>query len=123
MRCAREPVGTTKGSPRWPILSPTDLATALTSRGQAPVIALVLILATTVGMLNLSSRQGRSGRAKCAPPTADAAAGLPGPTPKAGAADGSLEAFEPLLRFLNLDTTPGSLEELAVGWTATGSPP
>ena len=90
-----------------------DLTTALTSRGQAPVIALVLILATTVGMLNLSPRQGGGSAATDANPRPpEAAAGLPGPAPKAGAAD-ALEALEPLLRFLNLDTTPGSLEELA----------
>ena len=90
-----------------------DLTTALTSRGQAPVIALVLILATTVGMLNLSPRQGGGAAATDANPRPpEAAAGLPGPAPKAGAAD-ALEALEPLLRFLNLDTTPGSLEELA----------
>ena len=35
-----------------------DLTTALSSRGQGPVVALVLILATTVGMLNLSTRPG-----------------------------------------------------------------
>ena len=90
-----------------------DLTTALTSRGQAPVIALVLILATTMGMLNLSPRQGGGSAATDANPRPpEAATGLPGPAPKAGAAD-ALEALEPLLRFLNLDTTPGSLEELA----------
>ena len=77
------------------------------------MIALVLILATTVGMLNLSPRQGGGSAATDANPRPpEAAAGLPGPAPKAGAAD-ALEALEPLLRFLNLDTTPGSLEELA----------
>lgn len=89
-----------------------DLTTALTSRGQGPMIALVLILVTTMGMLNLSPRQGGGpAAADTGPPATAIAAGLPGAAPKAGAVD-AIEALEPLLRFLNLDTTPSSLEEL-----------
>jgi hypothetical protein len=90
-----------------------DLTTALASRGQAPVIALVLILATTMGMLNLAPRQGGgSSTSEGGSRPQEVAAGLTGPAPKAGTAD-ALEALEPLLRFLNLDEAPGSLEELA----------
>ena len=90
-----------------------DLTTALASRGQAPVVALVLILATTVGMLNLSPRPGGgSSSAEAAPKGAEPAGFLAGPPPRAETAD-VLETLEPLLRFLNLGATPGSLDELA----------
>src|SRR3954449_1854048 len=101
---------------------PKDLTAILTSRGQAPVIAMVLILATTLGVLNLSPRPGAN------PPTQGAAANAgtgaataattttttSGPPPKASTVD-ALEALEPLQRFLNLSTPPSSLEQLASG--------
>jgi len=90
-----------------------DLSTAVSSRGQAPAIALVLILAATVGAYNLSSRPGGAPASPVGPPKAVEAAGaLSGPPPRADIAD-ALEALEPLLRFLNLETTPASLEEFA----------
>ena len=55
-----------------------DSSTALASRGQTPALALVLILATTVGAYNLSSRPGGG------PSSPDGAPSLlkrPGPSP------------------------------------------
>ena len=90
-----------------------DLSTALSSRGQTPALALVLILAATVGAYNLSSRPGGApSSADGAPKPAEASGALSGPPPHANVAD-ALEALEPLLRFLNLERTPASLEELA----------
>src|SRR5208337_2371685 len=67
----------------------------------------------TVGAYNLSSRPGGAPSSPVGPPKAAEAAGaLSGPPPRADVAD-VLEALEPLLRFLNLETTPASLEELA----------
>jgi hypothetical protein len=91
---------------------PKDLSSALASSSSAPVVALVLILATTFGVLNLSPRPGGSAAVP------GAASGTTGgsSSPKSTAAGGNgdaLEALEPLLRFLNLDPAPGSLEDLA----------
>ena len=77
---------------------------------------MVLILATTLGVLNLSSRPGSNppaseAAAKAGTATA-AAAAASGPLPRAGTAD-ALDALEPLQRFLNLSTPPSSLEQLA----------
>ena len=93
---------------------PKDLTTILTSRGQAPVIAMVLILATTLGVLNLSPRPGADSPAQGAAAKAGTATAMAvsGPPPKASTAD-ALEALEPLERFLNLRTPPTSLEQLA----------
>jgi hypothetical protein len=89
-----------------------DLAASLTSRGAAPVLALVLILATTVGVLNLSSGSGDRTSATDTTKPAEAPTRSPGPASKAGTSD-ALEALEPLLRFLNLESSPATLEELA----------
>src|SRR5271165_3115267 len=90
-----------------------DSSTALASRGQTPALALVLILAATVGAYNLSSRPGGGPSSPDgAPKPADASGALSGPPPHADVGD-ALEALEPLLRFLNLERTPASLEELA----------
>src|SRR5271166_3510220 len=90
-----------------------DSSTALASRGQTPALALVLILAATVGAYNLSSRPGGGPSSPDgAPKAAEASGALSGPPPHADVGD-ALEALEPLLRFLNLKTTPASLEELA----------
>jgi len=89
-----------------------DLSTAPSSRGQTPALALVLILAATVGAYNLSSRPPEAPSSPGAPKAAEASGALSGPPPRADVAD-ALEALEPLLRFLNLETTPASLEELA----------
>src|SRR5271165_2127066 len=90
-----------------------DSSTALASRGQTPALALVLILAATVGAYNLSSRPGGGPSSPDgAPKPADASGALSGPPPHADVGD-ALEALEPLLRFLNLGRTPASLEELA----------
>jgi|GEM_PF-2287823 len=90
-----------------------DLSTSLTARGQTPVLALVLILAATVGAYNLSSRPGGAPSSPDgAPKAAEAPGALSGPPPRADATD-ALEALEPLQRFLNLESAPGSLEELA----------
>ncbi len=77
------------------------------------MVALMLIVATTVGMLNLSSRPGGGpSSAEAAPKGAEPAGFLAGPPPKADTVD-VLETLEPLQRFLNLNATPGSLDELA----------
>src|SRR5208337_3652275 len=90
-----------------------DSSTALASRGQTPALALVLILAATVGAYNLSSRPGGGPSSPDgAPKPADASGALSGPPLHANVGD-ALEALEPLLRFLNLERTPASLEELA----------
>ncbi|MGA8348012.1 MAG: hypothetical protein WB773_09320, partial [Isosphaeraceae bacterium] len=90
-----------------------DSSTALASRGQTPALALVLILAATVGAYNLSSRPGGGPSSPDgAPKPAEASGALSGPPPHANVGD-ALEALEPLLRFLNLERTPASLEELA----------
>src|SRR5947199_4013 len=97
---------------------PKDLTAMLTSRGQTPVIAMVLILATTMGVLNLSPRPGTNSPAQDAATKAGAGTGAAatatasGPPPKASTAD-ALAALEPLQRFLNLSTPPSSLEQLA----------
>jgi hypothetical protein len=90
-----------------------DLTTVLTSRGQAPVLALVLILAATVGALNFAQvpPAGMSAPGP-ATPAANAPAPSTPPPPAAGNPD-ALEALEPLYRFLNLDRVPHSLEELS----------
>src|SRR5262249_10609938 len=90
-----------------------DLTAMFSSRGQTPMLALVLLLATTVGVLNLSTRPGGgSSSADASPRAVDTAPALGGPPPRAEATD-ALEALEPLQRFLNLNTPPASLEELA----------
>src|SRR4051812_39565143 len=90
-----------------------DLTAALASRGQGPVVALVLILATTVGMLNLSPRPGGGpSPAESGPRAAEVAGFLASPPPRADTVD-LLETLEPLQRFLNLGATPGSPDELA----------
>jgi hypothetical protein len=90
-----------------------DLTATLASRGQAPVIALVLILATTLGVLNVSSRPGGgTPAADSAPKSSEPTVGLTGPLPRAGL-DDALEALEPLQRFLNIKAAPASLEDLA----------
>jgi hypothetical protein len=78
------------------------------------VLALVLILATTMGMLNLSSRPGAGTlsadtQAKSAEPPGS----LPTGMASRGGPDDALETVEPLVRFLNLSTAPKSLEDLA----------
>jgi hypothetical protein len=94
-----------------------DLTAALASRGQAPVLALVLILAAIVGVLNLPPRPGGGPSASDATARSGGmTAVLSGPPLKAGVAD-ALEALEPLQRFLNLNKTPSSLEELAAALT------
>ena len=78
---------------------------------------MVLILATTMGVLNLSPRPGtNSPAAGCGRESqrrhsagAAATATTSGPLPKASTAD-ALDALEPLQRFLNLSTPPSSLE-------------
>ena len=90
-----------------------DLTTTLTSRGQAPMIALVLILATTFGLFNLSSRPGGGTSATDASVRpAESTTAPSGVALKPGAAD-AIEALEPLERFLNLSTSPSTLEEFA----------
>src|SRR5271166_5514343 len=89
-----------------------DLTTVLASRGQAPVLALVVMLAATVGALNLAQVPP----AASPPPGPTAPAANPSapsapPSPTAVSQD-ALEALEPLYRFLNLDRVPRSLEEL-----------
>ena len=64
-----------------------DLSTTLASRGQTPAIALVLILAATVGAYNLSSRPGGAPSSAGAPKAADASGALSGPPPHADVAD------------------------------------
>src|SRR5437764_14965188 len=93
---------------------PKDLTAILSSRGQAPVIAMVLILATTMGLLNLTSRPGTNAPAPGAAAKAGATTTVTasGPSPRAGIAD-ALDALEPLQRFLNLSTPPSSLDQLA----------
>jgi hypothetical protein len=96
---------------------PKDLTAALASRRQAPVLALVLMLAAAVGVLNMPSRPGEGQSASDAASRAGGTnAVLSGPPPRAGVAD-ALEALEPLQRFLNLNKTPSSMEELAAALT------
>ncbi len=90
-----------------------DLGKAIATRGPTPVLALMLILAATAGVYNLSARSGGGSAQGDGSGQSTAPAGvLSGPPPHASEAD-ALEACEPLLRFLNLRQTPGSLEELA----------
>ena len=83
----------------------------LPARGQTPLVALVLMVATAMGVLNLSSRPGGTPANESGPRPPDAAA-LLAPTSKATPED-ALEALEPLLRFLNPSTNPRSLDEVA----------
>jgi hypothetical protein len=89
-----------------------DLAATLTSGGATPVLALVLILATTVGVLNLPSGSRDESSTTETNKQAEAPRPSSGPAAKAGVAD-ALEALEPLQRFLDLESTPATLEELA----------
>ena len=57
-----------------------DLPAALTSTGSAPVVALVVLLATTFGVLNLSSRPD---------------GGVSAPPAAAGAADATAASLSP----------------------------
>src|SRR5437763_1311734 len=56
---------------------PKDLTASLSSRGQAPVVALVLILATTLAVHDLSPRPGANPPAPHAAATAGAATPAP----------------------------------------------
>ncbi|MFO0892656.1 MAG: hypothetical protein U0790_26375 [Isosphaeraceae bacterium] len=87
-----------------------DPGSPLPARGQTPLVALVLLVATAMGVLNLSSRPGSGTSAD--PPRAAVTGALPSPVPKATPED-ALEALEPLLRFLNPASVPRSLDELA----------
>jgi hypothetical protein len=89
-----------------------DLAATLSSRSAAPVVALVLILATTVGVLNLSTGPSDGTPTSDTGKQAEAPAPPSGPPARAGVAD-ALEALEPLERFLNLESPPKALDELA----------
>ena len=60
---------------------PKDLTAILTSRGQTPVIAMVLILATTMGVLNLSPRPGANSPAQDAAAKRRRAPARPQPQP------------------------------------------
>ena len=90
-----------------------DSSTALSSRRQTPCACPGSILAATFGAYNFSSRTGEGPASPGSAPNAAATSGaVSGSSSRADVAD-ALEALEPLLRFLNLETTPGSLEELA----------
>ncbi len=93
----------------------SDSSTPVSSRGQTPTLALILLLAATVGAYNLSPRPGEGPASSGNTPKAPEVTGsVSGPPPRADVAD-ALEALEPLLRFLNRNATPGSLEEVAAG--------
>lgn len=89
-----------------------DLSAALASKGPTPVVALVLILATTFGVMNLSSRPGGGAPASGPPAGTSTTVQSAGPPPGSRSND-AIEALEPLLRFLNLESPPASIEELA----------
>lgn len=83
------------------------------SRGQTPALTLILLLAATVGAYNFSSRPGEAPSSPAGTQKAEETSGaVSGPPPRADVAD-ALQTLEPLLRFLDLETIPGSLEELA----------
>ncbi|QEH36179.1 hypothetical protein OJF2_47390 [Aquisphaera giovannonii] len=80
--------------------------------GQAPMITLVLLLATTVSVFNLSS--GKPAGSASGTQPAEAPAPAAPPTAAAPAVDDAdaLESLDPLIRFLNLGSTPPTLEAL-----------
>lgn len=82
---------------------------------QSSVLALFLLMATAAGVMNLApSKPGGSapGTAVAQKPAAGAANALPAAPAKADYTD-VLESLEPLLRFLNLQSPPQSLDEFA----------
>ncbi|WP_165226844.1 hypothetical protein [Aquisphaera insulae] len=90
------------------------LTDALKGGGQAPMVTLVLLLATTVSVFNLSSGKpggsssGSAAQTAEAPPAASSTAAPAAPVADADA----LESLEPLIKFLNPESTPASMEAL-----------
>ena len=91
---------------------PDDSSTASSSRGRDSCACPGFDPGGDRGGVQLLLASRRDAASSGPPKAAEASGALSGPPPRADVAD-ALEALEPLLRFLNLETKPASLEELA----------